>query len=75
MTTFLVVLGGASILRIFSIIGTLTCFPDLNDGVHQVLGWVKSPSRPFSCRQIPHLMKAAGLFSTLLLILGLMSYR
>ena len=47
-------------------------FPD--DGVHQVLGWVKSPSRPFSCRQIPHLMKAAGLFSTLLLILGVMSY-
>ena len=25
--------------------------PVWNDGVHQVLGWVKSPSRPFSCTQ------------------------
>jgi len=29
--------------------------PDWHDGVHLVLGWVKSPSRSVSCRQIPQL--------------------
>ena len=39
MTTFLVVLGGASILRIFSIIGTLTCFPCNIFHLHVTLMW------------------------------------
>ena len=32
---------------------------DWNDGIHQVLGWVKSPSRSFSCRQIPQLNESS----------------